>query len=305
MSQIFDALNQSATERSGQSGRDFSAAKELLQVVERKNSSSTLLIEPPSPQAAAVGTERAFPTVKPTLSAHSRFACFSQSDSLAAEKFRFLATRLRHLQQKNSLKRLVITSSVPGEGKSMVAANLACALASGKQQVLLLEGDFRRPSLGRQLGLRELPGMSQMLQGVGARENIYRLEGSGLCVLLAGDVHNNPLELMESGELAEMMDRIASGFDWVVIDSPPVLPLADTSIWMRLADSILMVTRPGVTSKKQLQRGLEAIERSKLLGSVLNASAEASANHYYYHYSSRPAGARGAKSDKESALLIS
>ncbi len=305
MSQIFDALNQSAAERGGQGGRDFSAAKELLQVVERKNSHSALLIDAPSTQVAAAGAERVLPTVKVTLPAHSRFVCFSQTDSLAAEKFRFLATRLRHLQQKHSVKRLVITSSVPGEGKSMVAANLACALATGKQQVLLLEGDFRRPSLGRQLGLQDLPGMSQMLQSVGARENIYRLDGSALYVLLAGDVHSNPLELMESSRLAELMDRIASGFDWVVIDSPPVLPMADTSIWMRLADSILMVTRPGVTSKKQLQRSLEAIERSKLLGSVLNASAEASANHYYHHYSPRAAGARSVKSDKEAASLIS
>ncbi len=102
------------------------------------------------------------------------------------------------------------------------------------------------------------------------------------------------------------MDRISSGFDWVVIDSPPVLPLADTSIWMRLADAILLVTRPGVTTKSQLQRGLEAIEQSKLLGAVLNASTEATTNHYYYHYAARPAGlTRLAKADKESALLIS
>jgi capsular exopolysaccharide synthesis family protein len=305
MSQIFDALNQSVTERGSLGGRDFSAAKELLQVVERKTSGSTLLVEPPPPHTTALDAARVFPSVNVTLPFQSRFVCFGKTDTLAAEKFRFLATRLRHLQQKHALKRLVITSSVPGEGKSMVAANLACALATGKQQVLLLEGDLRRPSLGSQLGLQGLPGMSQMLQGMGSGENIYRLEGSGLCVLLAGDVHNNPLELMEAGKLAELMDRVSSGFDWVVIDSPPVLPLADTSIWIRLADSILMVTRPGVTAKKQLQRGFEAIEQSKLLGTVLNASAEATTNHYYYHYASRPAHPQAPKSDKESALLIS
>ena len=243
--------------------------------------------------------------MKVTLPVQSRFVCFGQTDTLAAEKFRFLATRLRHLQQKHALKRLVITSSVPGEGKSMVAANLACALATGKQQVLLLEGDLRRPSLGRQLGLQELPGMSQMLQGIGDRENIYRLEGSGLSVLLAGDVHNNPLEFMEAGKLAGLMDRVTQRLRLGRDRLPPVLPLADTSIWIRLSDSILMVTRPGVTSKRQLQRGFEAIEQSKLLGTVLNASTEATTNHYYYHYSSRPAGLKASKSDKESALLIS
>ena len=84
------------------------------------------------------------------------------------------------------------------------------------------------------------------------------------------------------------MQRLEGGFDWIVVDSPPILPLADTSIWMRLTDAILLVTRPGTTAKRQLQRSLEAIEQSKLLGAVLNGSKEAVANNYYY-YSSRSA----------------
>jgi capsular exopolysaccharide synthesis family protein len=231
-----------------------------------------------------------FPSVKVVLPEHSRFVCFNEVESLAAEKFRFLATRLRHLQQKRSIKRLVVSSSVTGEGKSMVAANLACSLAAGKQQVLLVEGDLRRPSLGQQLGLQELPGLSQLLQGKSNSLNIYSLENFRLCVLLAGDVHTNPLEFMEPGRLSTLMDQVSTGFDWVVIDSPPLLPLADTSIWMRLADGVLLVTRPGVTSKKQLQRSFETIEQSKLLGSVLNASTEATTNHYYYHYTARSSG---------------
>ena len=287
MSQIFDALHQSATER-GNGAREFSAAKELLQVVERRNASATALADEPEVTPTTGEASLQFPAVKVELPQYSRFACFGKTDTLAAEKFRFLATRLRHLQQKRSIKRLVVTSSVVGEGKSMVAANLACALAMGKQQVLLIEGDLRRPSLGKELGLQELPGLSQMLQGEGdGGNNIYRLEGAGLCVLLAGDAHSSPLEFMDAGKLSIVLDRICAGFDWVVIDSPPVLPLADTSIWMRLSDAILMVTRPGVTSKKQLQRSLDAIEQAKLLGSVLNASSETTSNHYYYHYTSR------------------
>jgi capsular exopolysaccharide synthesis family protein len=290
MSQIFDALHQSATERTGNGEREFSAAKELLQVVERKAMGATLLADPPV-QPLIRESARQFPLVKATLTAPSKLVFFSDPESLAAEKFRFLATRLRHLQQKRALKRLVVTSSVMGEGKSIVAANLACALAAGKQQVLLVEGDLRRPSLAQQLGLQELPGLSQMLRNpTGTPNNIYTLEESGLCVLLAGDAHNNPLEFMEAAKLATVMDRISTAFDWVVIDSPPVLPLADTSIWMRMADGILLVTRPGVTSKRQLQRSFEALEQSKLLGLVLNASSETSTNHYYRHYVARSGG---------------
>lgn len=292
MSQIFDALHQSATER-GNGAREFSAAKELLQVVERRNASATALAEEPAVTPVSSDALPQFPSAKVELPEYSRFVCFGQTDTLAAEKFRFLATRLRHLQQKRSVKRMVVTSSVVGEGKSMVAANLACALAMGKQQVLLIEGDLRRPSLGDALGLRELPGLSQMLQSDDdSRNNIYRLDGAGLCVLLAGDAHSNPLEFMDAGKLSILLDRICAGFDWVVIDSPPVLPLADTSIWTRLSDAILMVTRPGVTSKKQLQRSFDAIEQAKLLGSVLNASTETTSNHYYYHYTSRTGAAQ-------------
>jgi capsular exopolysaccharide synthesis family protein len=167
----------------------------------------------------------------------------------------------------------------------MVAANLACALAGGKQQVLLVEGDLRRPSLAKQLGLDHAPGLSQLLQGKSDDfNNILHLESQGFCLLPAGNIHTNPLEMMEMGRLGVCMDRAAAGFDWVVIDSPPILPVADTTIWTRLADAVMLVTRPGVTIKSQLQRSLEAVEQSKLLGAVLNASTEATASKYYSHY---------------------
>lgn len=92
------------------------------------------------------------------------------------------------------------------------------------------------------------------------------------------------------------MDSLSAGFDWVVIDSPPVLPLADTSIWMRLADAIILVTRPGITAKRQLQRTLEGIEQSKLLGAVLNASSEATTSNYYYRYAARSSNSQTSSS---------
>ena len=289
MSQIFDALHQSAAEWADRGSREFSAAKELLQVVERKTApvAPTLQQAPPSTREPLLQ----FPVVKAVLPVHAKLACFTESKSLAAEKFRFLATRLRHLQQKRAFKRLVITSSVPGEGKSVVAANLAYALAAGKQQVLLMEGDLRRPSLARHLGLGSFPGLGELLlNSDDEMKNIVQLEDSQLCILTAGDVHTNPPDVMESGKLSAIMDRVSVGFDWVIVDSPPVLPLADTTMWMRMADAIMLVTRPGVTIKRQLQRTLEAIDQSKLLGSVINASTEPSNSKYYYHYSASQAG---------------
>jgi capsular exopolysaccharide synthesis family protein len=285
MSQIFDALRQTESDRSG---IELSAARELLEVVERNGHSPTSSQHHTTD--AALDSHPQFQTARVFLSPDNKLVCVTDVESLAAEKFRFLGIRLRYLQQKRPLKCVVVTSSVAGEGKSTIAGNLACALAGNKQQrVLLLDGDLRRPTLAQQLGLRELPGLSELLESDAERlTNIYRLESLGLWILPAGRSSANPLEILQLSKLSSLMDRLEAAFDWIVIDSPPVLPLADTSIWMRLADGILLATRPGTTAKRQLQRSLEAIEQSKLLGAVLNGSKEPIANNYYY-YSSRSA----------------
>jgi capsular exopolysaccharide synthesis family protein len=209
---------------------------------------------------------------------------------LGAEKFRFLAVRLRQLRQNRPLKKVLITSTIPQEGKSTVANNLACTLARKKQQkTLLLEGDLRRPSLAAQFGFGKLPGLCEWLSGQTETINIYRLEGLGLWILPAGSAPENPLELMQSGKLAALMQQLEAWFDWIVIDSPPVLPLADASLWSRLADGVLLVTRKGTTEKQQLQRGLEVIEKSKLLGALVNGSENVAHSDYYQRYTASSA----------------
>ena len=302
MSQIFDALQRSEVERSGTDPAQFAAAADLLEVVERQVVKSTT-----GGDGLAENTNRTdhrrvakdavdqfaqFPSLRGLVSPQSKLVCITEQESLAAEKFRFLGVRLRHLQQKTILRRLLVTSSMAEEGKSTVAANLACTLAKRQQQkVLLLEGDLRRPSLAQRFGLGKVAGLTELLTG--ERDmvlSIYRLEGLGLWMLPAGSPPRSPLELMQSGKLSLLMEQLAGWFDWIVIDSPPVLPLADTSIWMRMADAVLLVTRPGKTAKLQLQRALEAIDQPKLLGALLNGSREAALSDYYgYHASSRTA----------------
>ena len=106
----------------------------------------------------------------------------------------------------------------------------------------------------------------------------------------AGQPPENPLELMQSGKLAELLDQLVTRFDWVVIDSPPILPLADTSVWARFADGILLVVRSGRTERQALQRGLGAIDRSRLLGLVVNNFVGHDENDYYSRYSQTAAG---------------
>jgi len=326
MSHIFDALQKSEAERSGIDLSALAAATELLEVAERQ---AAVEHETAAPSETAVAPAviadaetalplEAAPSLRPGLAfpsdeepartsdqvnqfsqfqalrvlvpLQSRLVCVTDKESLAAEKFRFVAVRLRQLQQSRALKTVLITSCVPKEGKSMVAANLACTLARrARQKTLLLEGDLRRPSLAQMFGLGRIPGICEWLQGEsGPATSIYRLEGPDLWILPAGSTPRNPLELMQSGRLSALMDQLKAWFDWIVVDSPPVLPLGDTSVWMRLADGILLVTRQGTSEKRQLQRGLETIEQSKLIGALLNCSTNTAHSDYYSYYRDNP-----------------
>ena len=151
---------------------------------------------------------------------------------------------------------------------------------------MLLEGDLRRPNIAAQFGIGNIPGLCEWLSGETETINLYRLADLGVWILPAGSAPENPLELMQSGKLSPLMAQLEAWFDWIIIDSPPVLPLADTSIWSRMADGVLLVTRKGITEKQQLQRGLETLEKSKLLGALVNSSENASHSDYYQRYSS-------------------
>src|SRR5271154_6511621 len=307
MSRIFEALQRSESERSGTPAASPALATELLQVVERQ-ASALAPTDSPAEELAPQGVAEKefadsdlsrFQSLPVSLPPDSKLICLTAQESLGAEKFRFLGVRLRQLQHSRPLKKLLITSTIPEEGKSTVAANLATILARRQQpKILLLEGDLRRPSLAKQFGLGRIPGLSEWLQGEPRTiKDIYRLEGPNLWFLPAGRPPENPLELMQSGRLSELLNQLSGWFDWIIIDSPPILPLADTSVWARLADGILLVTREGTTKKRMLERGLLALEQSKLLGAVVNSSANTDHSNYYQRYG--PGAARQGKALEE------
>jgi capsular exopolysaccharide synthesis family protein len=302
MSRIFEALQRSESERAGEAfPTPASIATELLEAAERESSvvpevtvaEPTIVTPPTSAAAAGFGQFQTIPTV---LQPESRLISMTDTESLAAEKFRFLGVRLRQLQQSQKLKKVLITSTLPEEGKSLVAANLAATLAR-RQKVLLLEGDLRRPVLSRQVGHAHIPGITEWLyQGTGPINNIYHLEGPGYWLLPAGRPPENPLELMQTGKLSSLLEQLTASFDWIIIDSPPLLPLADTSVWNRLADGVLLVVREGKTEKRQLQRGLTALDRSRILGMVVNSCSGSDSKHYYSRYSPAAADTKTSRS---------
>jgi len=304
MSHIFEALQRAEAERSGNEVAAVDLPIDLLRVAESdvaaqiKSTKTEVpastpgsVFSPTEPRAAEVnesGLLREFQPLPVSLVPDGKLVSVTAQESLAAEKFRYLAVRLRHLQQRRQLKQLLVTSTMPEEGKSMIAANLACSLANRKQKkTVLVEGDLRCPTVQHQFGLGKILGLSEYLQGTNGGElPLYRLDALGIWVLPAGKSPANPLELLQSGRLAPLMHQLSRWFDWIIIDSPPVLPLGDTSVWARLADGILLVVRQGTTDKEQLKRGLETIETNKLIGALVNCSTNTRNGHYYYRYSS-------------------
>jgi capsular exopolysaccharide synthesis family protein len=301
MSHIFEALQRAEAERSGgNSSRVPDSVADLLERALSRGADGTesvpVLDRVAADERLDADTLSAARVLLPTPAGDARLVCLNDQGSLAAEKFRVLGLRLRNLREKRKLKRIVVTSTIPEEGKTLCAANLALNQSRSKiLRTLLVDGDLRRPALASRFGLsRSLPGLTECLRGEKQlSEVLYKLNGTNLWFLPAGIPPENPLELMQSGRTVELLDRLGSFFDWVIIDSPPVFPLADTAFWMKLSDGVLLVVREGVSERQPLKRVLEIVDRSVLLGIVVNSYTNGDHKSYYQHYgapSSSPAG---------------
>ncbi len=282
MSRIFDALQRSGTEHSGIEYPDtVSVATKVFEALATEQTLENY------DGGTNISLER-FPAVEIAVEASSKLVFLTGPTSLAAEKFRFLGVRMRHLQQARPLRKVLVTSTIAEEGKSLVSANLAGVLARRKRQkVLLVEGDIRRPVMARQFGLGDLRGLAEWLRSDEELvSNIYHLKEPDFWLMPAGAPPANALELLQSGRLTALLSQVTSLFDWIIVDSPPLLPLGDTSVWQRVTDATLLVVREGVTEKSSLRRGLELLRTSSLLGVVLNSSSNGSSHNYYQRYAS-------------------
>jgi capsular exopolysaccharide synthesis family protein len=225
----------------------------------------------------------------PAIREESRVVTLTDSNSLGAEKFRLLRARLRNLRERQQLQKLVITSGVPNDGKTLVAMNLAVCLAKHtKEKILLLEGDLRKPMLGEHLGIKALPGVGEWWTSVDGQVSkfIYRLDNLQLWILPAGSAPENPVNILQSSRFLGLYKQLCACFDWIIIDAPPLLPMADVSFWSRQADGLLLVVREGYTPKAILQKGLETLDNPKVIGIVLNDARDVESGYYsryYYH----------------------
>jgi len=214
------------------------------------------------------------------------------------EQFRGLRSQIYQFLDQGPLKTILISSGMPSEGKSFVAANLAMSLARNKNhKVLLIDADLRNPFLHKILGAPNVPGLAEYLGGVAEVQEILQ-RNENLSISEAGNLRSIPdiafipggvggdsaSELVANHRIEELIATLSPHFDWILVDSPPVLAFADAIDLARAANAVLLVAREATTPYDVAQRAQAALSNSRILGFVLNAVKNAPHNSSYYYY---------------------
>lgn len=207
-----------------------------------------------------------------------------------SEAFRVLAANLRLSSSAHPIRTLLVTSPLSNEGKSMVAANLAVAMARAGLKVILLDGDLRIPRQHHMFGLRRTNGLSEALSQESLAPNLQDTSINGLQVLTSGVELANPAELMSTPRLTEVLAGLENAADLVVVDSPPVLSVADTAHLAALVDGVLLVVRVNQTRKRTAQDAVKSLRKvgAHLVGLVLNNMPRSSGGYYTYEHNGEP-----------------
>ncbi|UVE96444.1 polysaccharide biosynthesis tyrosine autokinase [Dietzia sp. B32] len=219
---------------------------------------------------------------------------FREGHSPAAESFRRLRTNLQFLNVDNPPRVIVVTSSVAEEGKSETAINLSLALAEAGNRVLLVEADLRRPLVVNYMSMPDKVGLTNILSGQAEFEDVVQeTRHDGVDLLACGPLPPNPSELLASDMATELIDKLRRIYDYVIFDSPPLLPVTDGAILARATDGALLVVRSHRTTSDQVSHAVDNLEKADatLLGliSVANKPAKKGSAAYYdtYYYSSK------------------
>jgi protein-tyrosine kinase len=215
---------------------------------------------------------------------------YNDPKSPIAEEFRKLKSTLIHLEQLGQGRRtLMITSALGGEGKSITTINLAITLAQELDHtVLMIDADLRKPTLHRYLGVPAAPGLADCLvDGVNPAETIIRTGLGKLSFLPAGREVENPAELLGSERMRQLVQQMRRRYPdrFLLIDTPPILPVAEARILSTLVDGVIFVVREGAVGMTDLQEALDGVQRDKLLGIVYNNVRPESLQGRYHYYS--------------------
>jgi protein-tyrosine kinase len=297
MSRIHEALKKAAEERSTQLAAGLVAGVgEAAEETRRSVTGTSEVGLPVMPPRIVPAGHQAMPLRYEELvmrCAHPQWrldplkSVFKDSNvgHAVSERFRTLRSRLYQIASTRTLRRLLVTSSVAGEGKSFVASNVAQSIIQQPDmRVLLLDADMRASRLHATLGAPNRPGLSDYLRGDATEiEIIQKGMEKKLFFIPGGSQVSNPSELLLSEKMKQLLDRFTPMFDWIVIDSPPAMPVHDASILADLTDGVLLVVQAGSTNVEIAEKTATEFQDKNLLGVVLNrVEKQDSYGEYYY-----------------------
>ena len=226
-----------------------------------------------------------FAVEEANLRPENRLIFHADPRSPAADRFRLLRMRLKEYWSAGKLKKLLITGPLANDGKSTVVLNLATALAErGKRSVLVVEADLHHSSLSETLRLNPWAGLTECLVDdlTPPLSAIRRIEPLGWYLLPAGEPRRNPTELLQAPAFGHIMQKLSPCFDWILIDSPPVIPLTDALSLQQHADASLLVVRAGQTPREAVEQTVTLLGKKNIVGIVLNGVE--TRDHLYYQY---------------------
>ena len=234
---------------------------------------------------------------------------FHDPTSPIAEQFKILRTNIQSLKYTKNYKNFVITSAIDGEGKTVTSLNLAITMAHelNDKSVLLIDADMRKGKVAKYLGIKSHAGLSELLQGKAESESIFINPGiANLTVILAGKRPKNPSELLNTKKMEGLLAQFKTKFDYIFIDTPPIMPLTDACILGPMADGVILVFQSGRTQRDVVKHAESRLyqARAKTIGYVMTNLEYHLPNYLYryihrydnYHYyNEKPASKGGEK----------
>ncbi len=274
MSRIHDALVRAQQQRTG---NDAAPLPELLAEGEPPKLNSELTLAPEVVAVDSSGWLANCTKVAWKLDADKMvFAGNDNHSGYGREQFRTLRSRLFQARHSIPLKRVLIASALPREGRSFVAANLAQALAQQHgSRVALIDADLRAPSLHQFVGAPSTPGISEYLRGEASETAVVQQSNvEGLWFVPAGHAGDNPAELLGSLRMSQFFDRLSPCFDWIIVDSSPAIPVSDATLLARLCNGVVLVVAAGATPQEMASKTRIIFADRTLLGVVLNRAED-------------------------------
>ncbi len=253
---------------------------------EKKNPSYEI---PETAEELAASWDRGIPVAK-NAKPDTRIVTYHYPTSVLTEQYRMLSHNLKTQIDREGAKVILVSSSVHSEGKTVTSTNLALALTEmGNSKVVLIDADLRRGKVGEYLGLKkDTPGLSNFLSnGLSVKQAMVRNSVENLVIIPCGELTNNPSGLLGSQKFKNMIAELRNHFDYIIVDSPPIMAVADAGILGRDTDGLLMVIQSGRTPKSVIAHANILFKQAgiKMLGYVLTNVEFQSADYRYYYYS--------------------